>query len=993
VRNSVLLSFARPLRCVGGPRGLTGRPWWLYLLSTAVIVQFCTAPPVVAAVYECVGPDGSTSYSDTPCAANAARVEVQTNPDRASATARPDIQSAAYASPRNGRSIDVTNQVKSLCRDTPGSCAVSCGNQLAGDPDFGQRKYCRIAYVCGGGKAQELRIQEGERSTLSCSADVATTTPQNAPPSANRVTASPSSYRETDRLVTLVREGSIEKLAAYLAAPGADINARPDVDKALLDYAAEQNQIAVATWLLDHGANVNGEQQTGRHVGLTALHRAAFFDSFEVAQLLIARGADVNANRSRGSTPLFYAASGGHGRIVELLLRNGADIQVRAAAGTTAVSTAAQQGHLDILKVLEAHGATLNDDRVLPEAAFNQHADVVRYLLGHDQSQIAKDSALRFAVLAADSRTEAASLDLVSMLIAAGANVNNTVNAAPNTPLMMAKRSELRELLLAHGALDFTAVRSRQTVPPSVNPVAASAPSYGANGGVSAIEQSNLAAMNGPKASPASVGSPDAVALAKIVQVLGGGARDDQSISFDMFAALQMRVIAPDDPGWKRSNPRWVALFNTVKQDLTHDVEPALEASLADGVRELGGVLEARLTAGDVRQLLAFYRSDRGQRYIAFQKQIGAIQAQGIAQLTAGLMGAGASPAPSDGPSKDRLNARRRVLTNSWGSLIVSGALSSALGPTSNTQEPGPGDFLNAVSDVAARTHGPEIDALEQRYASDLPQFEAFHRSPAAKSLLSAMKAAFQQAAARPEASAPFKDALERSIAQHTPSWRAMYEAGRSSTATPQADSSHVAGATPVAPTTPASASAANGPGNVQIEQHGRVTSVTIPGQLAPTQTLGCVGLEKVKSTSTPPDLYNASRACVDQGDYDDAARLFLLGGAYGRFDAARVADKTAGQGLTILITGFGNGLGEEQKQAFTAATSKFQTAENRERLCGQFKRLGPPNYFPRYMILHGIKAFTATDPTADALDHDFDAAATWQHILTEGLTCTADQP
>ncbi len=34
---------------------------------------------------------------------------------------------------------------------------------------------------------------------------------------------------EAARLVALVREGSIAKLAAYLETPGADINARPDV--------------------------------------------------------------------------------------------------------------------------------------------------------------------------------------------------------------------------------------------------------------------------------------------------------------------------------------------------------------------------------------------------------------------------------------------------------------------------------------------------------------------------------------------------------------------------------------------------------------------------------------------------------------------------------------------------------------------------------------------------------------------------------------------
>jgi hypothetical protein len=62
------------------------------------------------------------------------------------AVAKPNIQIAIYASPRTGQSFDVTDQLKAACLATPGSCLVSCGNQLAGDPDFGTPKFCRIVY-------------------------------------------------------------------------------------------------------------------------------------------------------------------------------------------------------------------------------------------------------------------------------------------------------------------------------------------------------------------------------------------------------------------------------------------------------------------------------------------------------------------------------------------------------------------------------------------------------------------------------------------------------------------------------------------------------------------------------------------------------------------------------------------------------------------------------------------------------------------------------
>jgi hypothetical protein len=77
-----------------------------------------------------------------------------------------EIQNGRYISPRNGKGLDVTARLQADC-ETLG-CPVHCGNQLAGDPDFGQRKYCTITYRCGRAAPQELRILEGESTTLSC---------------------------------------------------------------------------------------------------------------------------------------------------------------------------------------------------------------------------------------------------------------------------------------------------------------------------------------------------------------------------------------------------------------------------------------------------------------------------------------------------------------------------------------------------------------------------------------------------------------------------------------------------------------------------------------------------------------------------------------------------------------------------------------------------------------------------------------------------------
>jgi hypothetical protein len=80
----------------------------------------------------------------------------------------PQIASATYASPRNGRSFDVTTQLRVQCRAGLAGCVVVCTNDLAGDPDFGQGKTCEIQYRCGENPTQILLIPERRQERLRC---------------------------------------------------------------------------------------------------------------------------------------------------------------------------------------------------------------------------------------------------------------------------------------------------------------------------------------------------------------------------------------------------------------------------------------------------------------------------------------------------------------------------------------------------------------------------------------------------------------------------------------------------------------------------------------------------------------------------------------------------------------------------------------------------------------------------------------------------------
>lgn len=80
----------------------------------------------------------------------------------------PQIRRASYVSPTTARTLDVTRVVQSACAQRGGSCQIACGNQLAGDPDFGRTKFCQVAFQCEGHPVQNVTMAEGKTLTLAC---------------------------------------------------------------------------------------------------------------------------------------------------------------------------------------------------------------------------------------------------------------------------------------------------------------------------------------------------------------------------------------------------------------------------------------------------------------------------------------------------------------------------------------------------------------------------------------------------------------------------------------------------------------------------------------------------------------------------------------------------------------------------------------------------------------------------------------------------------
>src|ERR1017187_5474352 len=92
----------------------------------------------------------------------------------------------------------------------------------------------------------------------------------------------------------------------------------------------------------------------------TPLHIAAEFGHRDVAELLLASNADVEALANGGWTPLLNAVFGGHKDMVELLVTNKANVNVKEGAGRTPLHVAAENGYTEIAALLLANKADVN---------------------------------------------------------------------------------------------------------------------------------------------------------------------------------------------------------------------------------------------------------------------------------------------------------------------------------------------------------------------------------------------------------------------------------------------------------------------------------------------------------------------------------------------------------------------------------------------------------------------------------------------------------
>jgi hypothetical protein len=128
--------------------------------------------------------------------------------------------------------------------------------------------------------------------------------------------------------------------------------------------AVMKDDIQKVKQLLDAGADANDRRFMGAPVLLVALMR----HNREIAEALIAKGADVKATDMGGATSLMWAAYNENGdpTLVRELLAKGVDVNAKNKAGETALVWAMRRGYTPVVETLRNAGAS---DRELVKAS------------------------------------------------------------------------------------------------------------------------------------------------------------------------------------------------------------------------------------------------------------------------------------------------------------------------------------------------------------------------------------------------------------------------------------------------------------------------------------------------------------------------------------------------------------------------------------------------------------------------------------------------
>ncbi|KAJ1278231.1 hypothetical protein BS78_04G063400 [Paspalum vaginatum] len=157
-----------------------------------------------------------------------------------------------------------------------------------------------------------------------------------------------------DDIYTGAAYGDLEKLQRLVEREGRSVTEADTLGHHALQWAALNNRVAAAQYILEHGADVNATDHTGQ----TALHWSAVRGHIQVAELLLKEGAKVDAADFYGYQTTHVAAQYGQTAFLcHIVAKWNADHDVPDNDGRSPLHWAAYKGFADTIRLLLFLGA------------------------------------------------------------------------------------------------------------------------------------------------------------------------------------------------------------------------------------------------------------------------------------------------------------------------------------------------------------------------------------------------------------------------------------------------------------------------------------------------------------------------------------------------------------------------------------------------------------------------------------------------------------
>ena len=146
--------------------------------------------------------------------------------------------------------------------------------------------------------------------------------------------------------------------------------------------AAVSGKLEVVKYLIEFGANVNSESDTGS----TPIRSACLESHLDIIKILVENGGDIHRTNRVGGTCLINSVQSVE--VCEFLLQSGANVNAQDHLTQTALHYAVNEKELETTKLLLRYGADpfIEDDwgiDALSIACWNQAYEIFKWLVDH----------------------------------------------------------------------------------------------------------------------------------------------------------------------------------------------------------------------------------------------------------------------------------------------------------------------------------------------------------------------------------------------------------------------------------------------------------------------------------------------------------------------------------------------------------------------------------------------------------------------------------